>query len=483
MRALPALLLLLSLPAWGATYYVRSSVNCPNNGNGSAPTCAGSTNGPGAIRNHNNTQGATFAPGDTVYICDVLPSSSSPQWNSTIESGTAGSPIVFDGNCPMGDGTYRQGGYDALGTTNYAFFIATTSPDHITWRNLIFENAANDVANINVSTATGLRFENVVLEDAPNEGFDVDDAADGGINIDGMTVRRAGVNGISCSSSNGGIWRNLRVEDSGTLEVNGDGVAINDGCGDGKVLEDVVVLRQRGGGGVDLQDSTGTGTVRLRRAWLEGGDHAGYTAVCNAGSQTIEASAVISINNGFNVYLKDCVSGLHTMSHFTTFGATTTELKLGDSGTSGDQFTAEIKNSSFGGASCAAQAVYYRNDASVSIASDNNQFCRDGVFGLVSGGELDFDGWKTATSQDANSVEADPQFLGGANPETPEGFRPLATSPLIRAGTCYLSVGCSYPDYEDRAQTTPPTIGAFSGAGVEASAPDRTTAPERTPRP
>lgn len=80
------------------------------------------------------------------------------------------------------------------------------------------------------------------------------------------------------------------------------------------------------------------------------------------------------------------------------------------------------------------------------------------------------------------ALTSNPLYSGGSDPTTAEGFRPLATSPLIRAGVCFLSVGCAYPDFEGRAQTIPPTIGAFSGAGVDAPV-ERTTAPERTVRP
>jgi len=431
-------LLLASFEAFGATWYVRSSVNCPNNGNGTAPTCAKATGQVGAIRNHNNTQSATFAAGDTVYICDILPSSSSPQWNSTIESGTAADPIVFDGNCPMPDGTYRQGGYDALGTTTNAFQIVTTSPNYITWRNLELKNSAADCANINVAAATGLRFENITVENCAQDGFDVDNAAVGGVNVDGLTIKRATLTAISCNNARGGTWKNLRVEDSGTSGQNTDGVAINDSCGDGTVVEDVVVLRQKGGGGVDFQDSTGSGTLTGRRFYLADGEPAagvsGFTSVCNASTQTIDVSSVVSVNNNFNVYLKDC-GGLHKLRNFTTYGAGSTELKLGDSGTSGDVLTAQINNSSFGGAFCAATAVYFRDDATVNITMDYNNFCPSGEFGLESGGTYTFAGWKTESSQDANSLQVDPEFIGGISPTTVNGFKVKPTSSLCKAGT------------------------------------------------
>lgn len=57
----------------------------------------------------------------------------------------------------------------------------------------------------------------------------------------------------------------------------------------------------------------------------------------------------------------------------------------------------------------------------------------------------------------SNDVLVAPQFVGGANPTTPEGFQPFATSPLCGAG---------YPspakyDYTNKRLGNPPNIGAY----------------------
>jgi hypothetical protein len=54
-------------------------------------------------------------------------------------------------------------------------------------------------------------------------------------------------------------------------------------------------------------------------------------------------------------------------------------------------------------------------------------------------------------------ASGDPQFLGGTNPTTAEGFRPNAGSPLIRAGT---PTSAKY-DYRGRRFNVPPSIGAY----------------------
>lgn len=39
--------------------------------------------------------------------------------------------------------------------------------------------------------------------------------------------------------------------------------------------------------------------------------------------------------------------------------------------------------------------------------------------------------------------------------------RPMATSPLLRAGTCFLATGCIYPDFRGYRSRVPPDIGAY----------------------
>ena len=65
--------------------------------------------------------------------------------------------------------------------------------------------------------------------------------------------------------------------------------------------------------------------------------------------------------------------------------------------------------------------------------------------------------WQAATSGGANDSVGDPQFLGGPNPTTAEGFRPSATSPLVGAGT---DVG-SVQDFFGDTYYSSPDIGAF----------------------
>lgn len=60
-----------------------------------------------------------------------------------------------------------------------------------------------------------------------------------------------------------------------------------------------------------------------------------------------------------------------------------------------------------------------------------------------------------------SDITTDPMFVGGPNPTTAEGFKLQTDSPLIRAGTCYLTTGCAHYDYEGKRARVPPDIGAF----------------------
>jgi len=60
-------------------------------------------------------------------------------------------------------------------------------------------------------------------------------------------------------------------------------------------------------------------------------------------------------------------------------------------------------------------------------------------------------------TQDATTLTAGPQWVGGPTPTTAEGFRPNAGSPLIRAGT---PTSAKY-DFRGRRFNIPPSIGAY----------------------
>jgi len=66
-----------------------------------------------------------------------------------------------------------------------------------------------------------------------------------------------------------------------------------------------------------------------------------------------------------------------------------------------------------------------------------------------------------SVTSNVNEVSGDPQFIGGPNPTTAEGFKLRPNSPLRRAGTCVYTTGCVPRDFGGRRGRVPPDIGAW----------------------
>lgn len=76
-------------------------------------------------------------------------------------------------------------------------------------------------------------------------------------------------------------------------------------------------------------------------------------------------------------------------------------------------------------------------------------------------GSFDTSDVVNGTVTESGAMSLDAQFLGGAMPLTAESFKLRSNSPLIRAGTCYLSTGCAARDFGGRRPRVPPDIGAW----------------------
>lgn len=102
--------------------------------------------------------------------------------------------------------------------------------------------------------------------------------------------------------------------------------------------------------------------------------------------------------------------------------------------------------------------------ATAAITVFNNVFydCADAIAGTT-GLTANYNNYSggTPSEGDTNASAADPLFVGGTQPTTPEGFALREDSGLIRAGGCPLAVGCILPDYAGRRSRVPPDIGAF----------------------
>ena len=103
--------------------------------------------------------------------------------------------------------------------------------------------------------------------------------------------------------------------------------------------------------------------------------------------------------------------------------------------------------------------IFYNNTTHLdlmptgTVSCDYNLFYGTGNWIWNSGAQATFADWKTASSGDANSVNADPLFVGGS----PYSYYLQAESPAIDAGT---DVGLT-EDYEGNTIIDLPDIGAF----------------------
>lgn len=104
----------------------------------------------------------------------------------------------------------------------------------------------------------------------------------------------------------------------------------------------------------------------------------------------------------------------------------------------------------------AAHAIYSgRPNTSFTQINHNNYFVSgaDGILGFLTSNQADIASWRTATTQDANSLNTNPLFNGASD------LRPQPGSPLVGAGTTLSGITTDF--LEIRRSTTAPSIGAY----------------------
>lgn len=104
----------------------------------------------------------------------------------------------------------------------------------------------------------------------------------------------------------------------------------------------------------------------------------------------------------------------------------------------------------------AAHAIYSgRPNTSFTQINNNNYFVSgaDGVLGFLTSNQTNITNWRTATSQDANSLNANPLYNSATN------LRPQPSSPLLGAGTVISGITTDF--LGTARSTTAPSIGAY----------------------
>lgn len=131
------LFLFLAAQGWGATYYIDK--RCANEGNGSAPTCAASVNGPGAFKGFTRSTEPTFVPAGADHDIYIVAGSGPYHPTDAMRLGTG---YIYPGqNNPANTVTYHFNGewaqWDWNVNTPAYTWVQSTAVGKTTWYYLL----------------------------------------------------------------------------------------------------------------------------------------------------------------------------------------------------------------------------------------------------------------------------------------------------------------------------------------------------------
>lgn len=371
-------------------------------------------------------------------------------------SGSSGNPIIIQ--------NFTLDGEDSLATV--LTFYDSAAAEHITLRDVTLKRSTGHGLNFSPTatsaTMAGVRLERVVSEDHAQNCFKLGDPTGGGgfpslVAVD-ITARRCGNVGIALSGQSGAYLLRPYVDTAGINGGNLDGIAVDDGA-DGTIVMLPQVHNQRGGQAIDIQDSSGSARNYVIMAYVVQADDLSTIdgiSVTGSSPTTVAGSVVVG---GRDAYIAKSTAD-HWLYNSIAQEPTQYGVRAGLSTLNGT-----LKLRGFAAVRPGGKAVWVRDDAGSSIDTDGNVYVTDlGQPFTYKGTSYNLADWRTQTSGDANSSvepESTALFQGGDSPSTFAGFKPTASSPLIRAGTCYLTTGCVHYDYEGKRARVPPDIGAL----------------------
>jgi hypothetical protein len=234
---------------------------------------------------------------------------------------------------------------------------------------------------------------------------------------------------VSTSSINSSITANTisGIIYTGTSGFGGKGIDINTTIANSNLtIANNVISNIRGDGWSAL---TGDGIVGLRVLGTTGGLKIYYNSINMYGTAAGYNAATLS-------------AGMYFPS-----GITNVDLR-------NNIIANSIVNTANGGAK--AYAIYNAGASTVFSTINHNDYFASGtqgVLGFLGSDRANIAAWQTATTQDANSISADPLFRSNTN------LQPFNGSPLIDAGTPIVGIDVDYLG-DDRDDTNP-TIGAY----------------------
>lgn len=465
MRFILVALLLLAGDAWCATWYVDQA--------GTGAGAADGTSYANRFAGWNDawTTAADIDAGDTVYACGTQTGTM-----AFSDGGSVGNRLTIDGACPKGDGTLDQGIVNANGATCWT---SLTTRTYITVQNMQFYGFTGTCLDMRTSTADWVL--NTSFTGVNNGSETALIIGNASVIVRNVDILRAS-SGIATRGCTNCVFDDIEIRDGGALgtgsTANLDGFGLDDSAGvgcEGTTVTDVRVYNQGStqGSGIDFQCSAGTGAITASKLYVTGGEGVGIT-VGSLATLANNISSSISWGNDLNQWYQKTTNTPATYSNIIGVakpGSAQSAFRFGDGSSS--TMTATIRNSIFQ----ADTQTLSRNTTSGTLTDSFNDYF--GPLHDTTNGTRTLAQWLSDGQCAAGGCQAvDPQFVGGANPTTAEGFRLKKTSPLRGAAVCTTTDGCVAPDFADN--TLDWDIGAFRRDSCYRRSRDGNMNPART---
>ncbi len=455
------------------TWYIRPVGTCSNNGDGSAYACAASGGGVGAFSGFNNlnkTVTTGIDDGDTVKVCgNFVQADAETQFTNQAmlaieESGSAGSPITWTGDCTS-DGGSARATLTSDGTSGS--LIRTYANTYITIKGNFDLVGAKDAgitaynsASGDVAIAKNIRIEGGTTISSILAGVQPVGITYSGTNgyIGAVVINNIGVDGIFEYS--GGSWTidGARISNISINDTDGDCVQWQRNT-DGNIARNVYCDKTNKDSKQCVVASTlDAQTYRMLvdnlTCLMAGGSIA--IGVYSEGQMTVRGS-YISNPGTYGI-----TGALDNGTKITAYGNVIVNPVVGcfDLHKSSAGPSADIYNNT-----CISNTVFGVNASTSSAVLNikNNIFVGSATYGILRGTSGTSDSYNnifgaSVASSSVGQVSVNPYFIGGTIPSTKKGFRLSPDSPLIRAG---LRVG-DYTDALGRWFEYKPSIGAYS---------------------
>lgn len=441
-------LLLLSLPAWGAAelHFVRSEADCAANGCGTenGSSYANAWRGMADV-SYSAVDGTALSvdPEDVLYFCsanfglaDV--DTATVMINPSADvSGTAGARTTFDGDCSAYGGP-TMAKFDGGGTHDRGFDVGSSQRTYITLKN--FELANFDAYGIIeqglATVAAYWIIDNLYIHDIR------------GANARGIWSKSSDMTLLNTRIHNTSednlylegdrfvmVGNNLR---EGGLDQDGDNVQFGV-----TEAEDFIITDNSFQTSQDIKQCLLIGTDALPTSGVVARNicigpsamAANHTAFFIRGTGTVTASQNYAKNSRYLIYAAGIsLNAYGNVGHdLSSYG-----IQCGTGATNCRLFNNSVSNAPvcFATESASGTSIIQNNVGKGCTTSGIRKNAGDTETNNAISDSADFvQNETTTTTPGTGNVTTDPQFLGGTNPTTVEGFRPSDDSPLCYAGT------------------------------------------------